>query len=1395
MFPFAEQNVHKEAIGKKPDRGLKNFVQRNSALLRWIDADCPGDLAVGIRRTDQCDSGTNSASMPEDMPRAGTRHIDGFYPVIKHIEQYGKESIRERFTEASLRLRKDDDGKYRLQVEADPAHIEDVVATVNDLIDHLAQNRVFRIAIAVPDSMSLKPWKTDIRIRKVMQANKVTVYPEKSIRQETFHGTASESIKELVDKKKLPMDAVTSIVMVYETIDGLEAVTQHLQGCEEVTIMNSSRNEYVTWYAKLGSFKTKCEDTFGTKVTVLKSSSTPGAKASGPGTRAQVLSLKQGGSGGLGKLFGSAGTTIKRLQSQHRVKIDVPKIAGGHVKLSKQPGAKFDALENCRKDIADVMGIPVTFVGNGGAKAKRASADAGTGAATWPQIEIAGAPGNVLQTIAALELQTKVLKTSEELPPEKQSNWLVKELLRANVEYMLSQEGDLAWPIIIRLTADGEKFNKETTVSQKTKLEVAIITANVPEAAVQHGKMVGKLMEVVATWTKKKIDVQATTANEFCHDQQREHFESENGLAHVFAKSKGEGLVTLLKIPHGKLGRIIGKDGSTIQGLKDAHHVKIITPSRDASPDEPLKVFAISKHPASNPEACAHAIAGLLKVDISTLLDSSSTAEASSFVIMWGTKEAVAAAEVIIADMDKGNITHSAVIKWSGQKLDGIISPQQKGQIAQHLKGAMAGSVTITHLCAAKCFATLRGPEDGLSLYLHTARLIEQQLQGNVTSETILLKPVEYRFLTQKDPKGNSALTWSKNKMRKANHLLIWRQDDGKRTPVQEVTPGADAMLSAEMVLVAMGTNVAAPCTIEVHRGSILDPTLDVDAIVNAANKELHHVGGIARVIANAAGAAVMDNAGRYALAQWSVSQGGTTPFGAGCALMTSSCNLGPKPSHIIHAVAPNYLSGSTGRADQFRGAVLKALEVATLHGLASVAIPLIGSGVYGWQDDTAAGLLVDAINIWVTCHAGASSVNRIVLVDVGAEKVLAITNAIEQASSGGSGNVAAAQPAAIAVQQHQWYWRGDSSNWVPYDPDQNQQLETAYLEKQTNPAIDEVGIMGDKDGKFSDSKHVPAGKKGAVYSVYLNTMQQVNSVSGFQRKLKRSYTPSSTLPAFVPVGGPVVAAASNSASSMTVTFRCPDSRGAAGRPISSASLDWMSDASPASDPRAQQSGVAGSPSITIMSMLPESVATAKKELEDWVNQNWQTSAPIAPKHALNAGVPFQYVLDFLKQDEDVKKAGPEFVDVDTTAKTFKIRILGNLDKAQSTVLAAVYKAMGDFIEERDSHPSYWDPDQPDNVHTVIVPPGSPEYREVCNRFETDFTCTIVKVLRVQNKELWKEYIDRRAKTAKTNGNEANEIVNLKHGTGQTDPTVVYTVRHALEMALLCHRVRFFSFI
>ena len=136
---------------------------------------------------------------------------------------------------------------------------------------------------------------------------------------------------------------------------------------------------------------------------------------------------------------------------------------------------------------------------------------------------------------------------------------------------------------------------------------------------------------------------------------------------------------------------------------------------------------------------------------------------------------------------------------------------------------------------------------------------------------------------------------------------------------------------------------------IEVQQGDIT--TLDVDAIVNAANAALAGGGGVDGAIHRAAGPGLVAACRAIPMVR---------PFvrcPAGEARITPGFALPAR--WIVHTVGPVWHGGRDGEPALLAACYRESLRIALEHGARSIAFPAIGCGAFGYPPDLAAEVAV----------------------------------------------------------------------------------------------------------------------------------------------------------------------------------------------------------------------------------------------------------------------------------------------------------------------------------------------------------------------------------------------------------------------------------------------------
>jgi O-acetyl-ADP-ribose deacetylase len=125
-------------------------------------------------------------------------------------------------------------------------------------------------------------------------------------------------------------------------------------------------------------------------------------------------------------------------------------------------------------------------------------------------------------------------------------------------------------------------------------------------------------------------------------------------------------------------------------------------------------------------------------------------------------------------------------------------------------------------------------------------------------------------------------------------------------------------------------------------RGDITERNVDV--IVNAANSNLNHGGGVAAAIVAKGGQIIQDESDKI----------GYVPVGN--AVMTTAGKLPCKA--VIHVVGPRYGEGKEEK--KLRLAINNVLNLAEQNNFKSISIPAISTGIFGFPKEKCAKILVE---------------------------------------------------------------------------------------------------------------------------------------------------------------------------------------------------------------------------------------------------------------------------------------------------------------------------------------------------------------------------------------------------------------------------------------------------
>ncbi|XP_056156061.1 protein mono-ADP-ribosyltransferase PARP14 isoform X2 [Lampris incognitus] len=216
-----------------------------------------------------------------------------------------------------------------------------------------------------------------------------------------------------------------------------------------------------------------------------------------------------------------------------------------------------------------------------------------------------------------------------------------------------------------------------------------------------------------------------------------------------------------------------------------------------------------------------------------------------------------------------------------------------------------------------------------------------------------------------------------------SHHCLIQLQDqhhvtEENRPPIVGFSQGSATIASYQL---QSGLQVL------VRHGDITKE--HVDALVNAANENLDHCGGVAAALSKAGGPQVQKESTVL------VRQTGKIPTGD--VVMTTGGKLYCKA--LLHAVGPVWGGGVGGRERALlEKVVLSTLKLAKTLECQSLAMPCISSGIFGVPVKVCAEAIVTAIREFVR---QGQSLNKVILIDNRVEVLQAMQEACDRLIEG----------------------------------------------------------------------------------------------------------------------------------------------------------------------------------------------------------------------------------------------------------------------------------------------------------------------------------------------------------------------------------------------------------
>ncbi|KAG7484124.1 hypothetical protein MATL_G00046010 [Megalops atlanticus] len=249
--------------------------------------------------------------------------------------------------------------------------------------------------------------------------------------------------------------------------------------------------------------------------------------------------------------------------------------------------------------------------------------------------------------------------------------------------------------------------------------------------------------------------------------------------------------------------------------------------------------------------------------------------------------------------------------------------------------------------------------------------LFQQIVSALCTDHLTIIKPGAKKYFLEE---GRDFVSMLMNE----NHCMVLLQEEEEEEELPEEEQEENASLTCQ---VHMDHGVL----ITVNKADICH--FVADAVVNAANEDLKHIGGLAAALLSAAGPRLQDVSDQYVRAKGRLNPGE--------AAITEAGRLRCK--HVIHAVGPRYSSSDRNRSiSLLSSAVRRSLALAAQHGCSSIALPAISSGIFGFPLDLCADTIARAVcEHCKDARPRGTSLTKIHLVNNDDKTVRAMTQAV----------------------------------------------------------------------------------------------------------------------------------------------------------------------------------------------------------------------------------------------------------------------------------------------------------------------------------------------------------------------------------------------------------------
>ena len=284
--------------------------------------------------------------------------------------------------------------------------------------------------------------------------------------------------------------------------------------------------------------------------------------------------------------------------------------------------------------------------------------------------------------------------------------------------------------------------------------------------------------------------------------------------------------------------------------------------------------------------------------------------------------------------------------------------------------------ISSSKATARKPFITLKGEKNNVEEAIEKVLTLQDSVKE---SQIPMARPGIYQYFFG-HPNGQMVISGIENDAKVCIEMEVNENEQNNSA--------ASAIKGQKFNRVCSGTTPELK-TINVYIGDITEFN-KADVIVNAANENLDHVGGVALAISRKGGPAIQQDSDNYVKIRGNVPVGNAVMF-------NNVGNLSPPYKAIVHAVGPRW-SGTNKEREivLLKRAVVQSFRKSKEY--YSIAFPAISSGIFGFPIDVCANTLIEAaVNFSKTePNATLSELNFIILEDNVDAFVQAAKNHIE---------------------------------------------------------------------------------------------------------------------------------------------------------------------------------------------------------------------------------------------------------------------------------------------------------------------------------------------------------------------------------------------------------------